>query len=126
MSGFRRPATAKFVSRWERTPYDYDTQWISHPERDTSLAPDPKEQWRTTFLSTPRRDEDRQRRQNDWEKRRDTIHYYEKKTGDYYLKVADDVKVADARLLHNYQVQRANHASALDIRRRIEKIRYFD
>jgi hypothetical protein len=123
---FKGPVKLKSSRRHARTPYDYDTRWISYPEKNTSLAPDPEEQWKTTFLETPRRDEDRKRKNSDWERRKNTIHHFDKKVGDYYLKVDQDVKIADARLLHNYQVQRANHMTALGIRRRIEKIRYFD
>jgi hypothetical protein len=123
---WKGPIRLKSARRHERTPYDYDTQWISHPGRNTSLAPRPEEQWKTTFLGTPRKDEDQQRKANDWERRMATIHHFDKTVGDYYLKVAEDVKIADARLLHNYQAQRSNHNSALDIRRRVERVRYFD
>lgn len=123
---FKQPPSIERNTRHMHTPYSYKTDWISHPNKNTSLYPNINEAWKTSFLQSPTRDFDRIRKQKEEQDRFDTIHYFDQKVTNYYNKVDNDIKVADKRLLHNIQYQRGEYNEALERRRIRDKVRFFE
>ncbi|OHT02474.1 hypothetical protein TRFO_30423 [Tritrichomonas foetus] len=122
----KSPVGLERNTRHMHTPYSYQTKWISHAQKNTSLAPKEDNLWETSFLKTPAQDEDRIRKEREHSSRIATIHYFDKKVSDYYQQRDKQIQIADARHLHNYVHQRACYSDALEKRRRIEKIKYFE
>lgn len=122
---FKTPPVLPSAKRHERTPYDYQTGWISHAQEGTSLAPLEKSvMYSHLGLTNPVQQEDTLRRTTDREKKATTIRHFENQV-QQYCDVSDaNVKRIDDRVKRCIQSQRTNYAEALEIRRHQDRFVY--
>lgn len=122
----RPPPPPDFTGRHVSTPYKHTTKWITEPAENTSLAPLKSELFKVVFLNCPTDEEDKIRKSREQKAKLETLHYFDQKNQNYIQQTDKELAIRDKRLLHNYQHQRNAHQDALELRRRREKIRYFD
>lgn len=125
LPAFKTPPVLPAARRHERTPYDYQTGWISHAMEGTSLAPlDKSVMYKRLGLENPVQQEDTLRRITDREKKNATIRHFENQVQQYCDMSDANVKRIDDRVKRCIQSQRTNYADALEIRKHQDRFVY--
>jgi hypothetical protein len=109
-----------------RTPYTYDTAWITHPDSDSLLAAPPdammpvsQADWTSQMVSKGHKERSRH-----VDSVCNALRYND---GKFHERVEQiDLEIQTSRELNwkDIRAQRAAHSKALDVRRRIEKVEF--
>lgn len=122
---FKSPPTLTPATRHERTPYEYQTMWISQAQEGTSLAPlDKSVMYRRLGLENPVQEDDNIRRRTDREKKTATLRHFENQVQQYCNASDANVKRIDDRVVRCIQTQRINYRDALEVRKHQDRFVY--
>lgn len=121
-STFSPPTTKRLTSRHDFTPFDYSTEWISHPSQNTSLFQNAKETFQTSYLATPNSDIDKQNmkisREQKYNYLRSNIDHHQA----YLNEINTKQKSIDEMNKRNIRMQRNDYIEALNLRHKYEII----
>ena len=122
----RLPRTAPGATRHGMTPYSYNTTWISHADPNTSLAPEKQELYQTSFLQTPVANQDRINRTRHFETvmdvKRQRQEHFEKYVESCENENKQRRECTQERIRHN----RNDYLAALELRRKKERIKFYE
>ena len=120
------PKTPHVSTRHEHVPYNYDTKWISIPEKNSGLEISEDEKFKTSFLSSPIHEKDKIQREKYKQMISNKIHTFEDRINHYIEEKDKNIKKKDEDTLFGIQKKRNEHLDALELRKLREKIRYFE
>ena len=120
------PKTAPGSTRYQNTPWNRSTAWISHADPNTSLAPDPKYLYETSFMSTSVANEAKENRQKHLNAtiaaKRERFKHYEE-----YAHECDIEEMRKRTATQNkIRKNRDEHLAALELRHKTERIKFFE
>lgn len=122
---FSPPTTRRLTTRHDYTPYDYDTEWISHPSSDTSMAAPPSETFKTSFLATPVSDLDKSNKKLSNEQKFNYLRTSQQHFLDYVDTIDGKKKNQDLNTIKSHRNQESDYFKSLDLRQQHEHIYIF-
>lgn len=118
----KTPPLLNSATRHGKTPYDYCTSWIDHPDENTSLSPAKSELYFTSFLQAPNTTADFDRRSKSSLSRYEAIRLNQAHFKDYVDQIDEKIASTHNKNMEDIRAQRKLHLEALEIRNKIEKI----
>ena len=122
---FSPPTTRRLTTRHDHTPYDYSTEWISHPNEDTSLAAPPSETFRTSYLATPVSDLDKSNKILSNEQKYNYLRTSQGHFLDLVSTIDSKKKNQDINTIRSHRNQESDYFKSLDLRQQHEHIYIF-
>lgn len=119
------PPPLERPTRYQRTPYSYSTQWISHPSPSSSLSAMPSETYCTTYSSSPISAMDLTKRSKSSQSRYDSIKYHEKYMKTLVDQIDKEIETKDQANIDDIRKQRNRYLLSLELRNRLEKVHFF-
>ncbi|EAX97245.1 hypothetical protein TVAG_037520 [Trichomonas vaginalis G3] len=122
--GITMSTSQQFATRHGSLPVGYNTFWISKPEPDSGMLPDPEEMYQTSYLKTPISDMDKQTRAMHVSSvlAEKTFHMDRLKKREEQDQLATDT--INESKMKSVQQQRDYYNKALENRQRLERLRY--
>lgn len=124
-SAFSPPTARRLTTRHDYTPYSYDTEWISHPSADTSMAAPPSETFKTSFLATPVSDLDKSNKKLSTEQKYNYLRTNDQHFHDYVATIDGKLKSQDMNTIRSHRNQESDYFKSLDLRQQHEHIYIF-
>jgi hypothetical protein len=120
------PPPIERPTRHCHTPYAYSTRWITHPPEDSALAPEPENEYATSYLTTPNADRDHIRREKHTESKYAALRWNERQFHHTVRKADATIKKIDEKNLRDIRAQRKGHAASLEERHKREHYYFFE
>ena len=122
---FSPPPGTRLTSRHEHTPYDYNTMWISQPDRNTSSYGAPNETFQTSYMKCPVSDQDKIRNSTIVSARYAALRHNQAHFLEYVDQCDQKKKSIVEMNTRNIRRQRADFMDTLNIRKEKEWQRMF-
>lgn len=122
---FSPPTARRLTTRHDYTPYNYSTEWISHPSEDTSMAAPPSETFKTSYLATPVSDLDKSNKIKSNEQKYNYLRGNQEHYLDFISTIDNKLKTQDANTIRSHRNQESDYFKSLDERQQHEHIYIF-